>query len=99
MQTLTSNLLIVDLHCNKKRRHCQAAPPNLFLSLLSAEVPVQQALQSAAVTGFVLSHLMHGVMNGIQAQLLGLLGQLHLALAGAALGIHTGSQVLLGTLI
>ena len=35
-------------------------------------------------------------MDGVQAQLLGALGQIHLALGGAELGGHTGLQVGLG---
>ena len=46
-----------------------------------AEVALQQALESLAVAGFVPGHLVHGVMDGVQVQLLGLLGQLELAVA------------------
>ena len=46
-----------------------------------AEVALQQALESLAVTGLVASHLVHGVVDGVQVQLLGLLGQLELAVA------------------
>ena len=35
-------------------------------------------------------------MDGVQVQFLGLLGQVHLAGAGAALGVNTHLQVLLG---
>ena len=48
------------------------------------------------MSGLVLGHLMDGVVDGIQTQLLGALGQIHLAGAGAALGVHTHLQVLLG---
>ena len=39
---------------------------------------------------------MHGVVDGIQVQLLGLLSQIELALSSAVLGVHTHLQVLLG---
>ena len=46
--------------------------------------------------GFILRHLMHRIMDGVQIQLLSALGQRHLALGGATLGLHTHLQVLLG---
>ena len=46
-----------------------------------AEVALQQALESLAVARFVPGHLMHGVVDGIEVELLGLLGQLELAVA------------------
>ena len=46
-----------------------------------AEVALQQALESLAMAGLVAGHLVHGVMDGVQVQLLGLLGQLELAVA------------------
>ena len=45
-----------------------------FVSL--AEVALQQALEGLAMAGLVAGHLMHSVVDGVQAQLLGLLGQL-----------------------
>ena len=36
--------------------------------------------------GLVPGHLVDGVVDGVQAQLLGQLGKLHLALSGAELG-------------
>ena len=48
-----------------------------------AEVALQQAFESLAVAGFVAGHFMHGVMDGIQTQLLGLQGQFELAGGGA----------------
>ena len=38
------------------------------------EVTLQQALESLAVAGLVAGHLMYGVVDGVQVQLLGLLG-------------------------
>ena len=68
--------------------------PNMDFFL--AEVPLQQALEGLAVTGLVPGHLMHGVVDGVQVQLLGLLGQLELAGGGAVLGVNAHLQVLLG---
>jgi len=55
-----------------------------------AEVAVQQALKSLAVTGLVASHLMHGVVDGVQVVLLGQLSQLELA--GLKLGCSPGKS-------
>ena len=44
--------------------------------VLLPEIPLQQALEGFAVPGFVASHLMHGVVDGVQVQGLGLLGEL-----------------------
>ena len=60
------------------------------------EVPFQQALEGFAVAGFVAGHFMDRVMDGVQAELLGLLGQVGLALGGAILGFHADAQVFLG---
>ena len=53
----------------------------LFMRFQLAEVALQQALESLAVARFVPGHLMHGVVDGIEVELLGLLGQLELAVA------------------
>jgi hypothetical protein len=58
-----------------------------------AEVALQQALESLAVAGLVASHLVDGVVDGVQVQLLGLLGQVKLAGGGAVLGIDAQLQV------
>ena len=60
------------------------------------EVTLQQAGESLAVTGLVAGHLMDGVVDGVQVQGLGLLGQLELAGGSAVLGVHAHLQVLLG---
>ena len=67
----------------------------LAISLL-AEVAVQQTLEGLAVAGFVAGHFMDGVVDGVEVQLLGLLGQIHLAGTGTALGVNAHLQVLLG---
>ena len=46
--------------------------------------------------GLVAGHLVDGVVDGVQIQLLGLLGQLKLAQGSAVLGIDAHLQVLLG---
>ena len=61
-----------------------------------AEVTLQQTLESLTMTGLVTGHLVDGVVDGVQVQLLGLLGQVELALGRAALGLHPHFQVLLG---
>ena len=42
---------------------------------LHVEVALQQALEAAAMASLVLCHLVDGVMDGVQVQFLGLLGQ------------------------
>ena len=58
-----------------------------------AEVACQQALEGAAMAGFVTSHFMDCIVDGIQVQFLGALGQIDLALSGAELGGHAGLQI------
>lgn len=60
------------------------------------EVPLQQAFQGLAVTGLVASHFVDGVVDGVQAVLLGAGGQIELALGGAVLALNAPGQVLLG---
>ena len=52
------------------------------------EVTVQPAFQTAAVTGLVTSHLVDGVVDGIQAVLLCAGGQVELALGCAELAVR-----------
>ena len=54
---------------------------------LLAEVALQQAFESLAVSGFVAGHFMHRVVDGIQVQFLGQLRQLELA-GGRAVARH-----------
>ena len=63
---------------------------------LLPEIPLQQTLEGLAVAGFIAGHFMHGVVDGIQAELLGLLGQVGLALGGAVFSFHADAQVFLG---
>ena len=67
-----------------------------FIRFGLAEVTLQQTLQSLAVTGLVASHLVDGVVDGVQIQSLGLLGQLELAGGSTVLGLDAHLQVLLG---
>jgi hypothetical protein len=67
----------------------------LFLRFQLAKVPLQQALESLAVTGLVASHLMHGVVDGVQVVLLGQLSQLELA--GLKIGCFPGKSSETGT--
>ena len=52
-----------------------------MFSVRLAEVALQQALKGLAVAGLVAGHLVDGVVDGVQVELLGLLGQLKLAVA------------------
>ena len=54
---------------------------------LLAEVALQEAFKSLAMAGFVASHLVHGVVDGVQIQGLSQLGQLELA-GGRAVARH-----------
>ena len=62
--------------------HCLSGHPDLL------EVALQQALQSLAVTGLVTSHLVDGVVDGIQAVGLGALSQIKLAGGSAELAVR-----------
>ena len=48
------------------------------IALLLPEIPLEQASKRLAVTGLVAGHLMHGVVDGVQVQGLGALGQVGL---------------------
>ena len=60
-----------------------------------AEVALQETLKGLAVAGLVAGHLVHGVVDGVQVQLLGLLGQLELA--GLKIGCFPGKSSEMGT--
>ena len=60
------------------------------------EVSLQQTLQSLAVASFVASHLVDGVVDGVEVESLGFLGQLGLAGGGAVFGGNAHFEVLLG---
>ena len=53
------------------------------------EISLQQTLQSHAVAGLVTGHLVDGVVDGIQAVLLGADSQIELALGCAELAVNT----------
>ena len=63
---------------------------------LLLEVAVEESLESCAMTGFVLCHLMYGVVDGIQVQSLCLLGNLHLTCASTFFCQHALLHVGLG---
>ena len=83
------------------RGHFNKNPPDLTIRgilgtiRLLAEVAVQQASESLAVAGLVAGHLMDGVVDGVQVELLGLLGQLELA--GLKIGCFPGKSSETGT--
>ena len=55
----------------------------MFLIDLLAEVALQQAFKGFSMSGFVAGHFMHGVVDGVEVQLLCELGELGLAGGGA----------------
>ena len=55
----------------------------ILLDFLLVEVALQQAFERLAMAGFVTGHLMHGIMDSVQIQLLRPLGELELAGGGA----------------
>ena len=61
-----------------------------------SEVTLVESLESLTVASLVLGHLVNRVMDGIQVQGLGLLGNIHLAGASSAFGFHTLLEVGLG---
>ena len=62
---------------------------------LFAEIAVMEALEAAAVAGFVFAHLMYRVMDGVEVELLSERGEVFLASASAVLGIDAHLEVLL----
>ena len=83
---------------NKKRSRPKSAPLNvlILLAFVLLEVSVKEALEGSAVTGLVLCHLVDGVVDGVEVQLLCHLSQLELAFASAVLGGNASFEVLLG---
>ena len=67
----------------------------MFLRFQSAEVTLQQTFEGLAVAGLVAGHLVHGVVDGVQVELLGLLGQVKLA--GLKIGCFPGKSSETGT--
>ena len=60
-----------------------------------AKVALEQASESLAVASLVAGHLVHGVVDGIEASGLGALGKIGLAGGGAILGLNAHLEVLL----
>ena len=67
-------------------------PASPYICLLP-EIPLQQSLEALAVPGFVPTDFMHDVMDGVEVQRLGLLGQVGAALGGAVLGIRAEALI------
>ena len=67
----------------------------LIMDFQLAEVALQQALESLAMPRLVAGHLVDGVVDGVQVELLGLLGQLELA--GLKIGCFPGKSSETGT--
>ena len=64
----------------------------LFMRFGLAKVTLQQALESLAVTGLVAGHLVDGVVDGVEIELLGELGELEFCRCKIA-AISTGNRV------
>ena len=72
----------------KKRKHLAVLPLEnrlIFKGFILLEVALQQALEGAAMTGLVAGHLVHGVVDGVEAVLLRAQGEVKLAARGAEL--------------
>ena len=63
----------------------QKAP--VCLVFLFPEIPLEQTCEGFAVSGLVAGHFVDGVVDGVEAQLLGALGKGGLAGGGAVLGL------------
>ncbi len=64
--------------------------------LLVGEETLVETLEALAVAGFILGHFMHGVVDGVVAELLGAAGDAHLVFIGTGLGSHALLEVGLG---
>ena len=65
-----------------------------FLEL--TEISLQKACESSAVASLVLRHFMYGVVDSVEVVGLCHLRKIHLAGAGAVLGLYLHLEVLLG---
>ena len=76
----------------------QSSSPKVkeYKRFLLPEIPFQQPSERLSVPGFIPCHFMHGVMNSVQVQGLGALGQVGLAGGGAVFGFHAHFQVHFG---
>ena len=67
-----------------------------MILLLLAEVALEQAFKSLAVACLIAGHFVDSVVDGVEVQLLGQLGQLGLAGGRAVFGFDAHFEVLLG---
>ena len=67
-----------------------------FSSFGSAKVAVEQTFKSLSVASFVAGHFVHSVVDRVEVQFLRALGESHLALGRAVLGVYAHLEVLLG---
>ena len=73
-----------------------AHPQSSLQFELFLEITVEEAFEALAMTSLVLGHLVNGVVDGIPALGLGVLGNAELILAGTSLSIHALLEVGLG---
>ena len=67
-----------------------------FFAGFLPKVPLQQPSQCFAVSRFVSCHLVDGVMDRVEVELFGFLGQVRLAGGGAVFGFYAHFEVFLG---
>ena len=81
-------------HAKKRNRKNPVSLGNAYIFLL--EISFKQAFECNTVASLVTGHLVDGVVDGIQAVLLGADSQIELALGCAELAVNAPCQVLLG---
>lgn len=91
----------VNKFCEARKRPGPCGPGLIELEIMSqaaglGKVALQQALEGLAVTSLVASHLVDGVVDGIEVGSLGTLGEIGLTSGGAILGLNAHLEVLLG---
>ena len=91
----------VNKFCEARKRPGPCGPGLIELEIMSqaaglGKVALQQALEGLAVTSLVASHLVDGVVDGIEVGSLGTLGEISLTGGGAILGLNAHLEVLLG---
>ena len=68
----------------------------IYEIFLFAEISLEQSGESLAMTGFVTSHLMNGVMNSVEVESLCALCKVGLSCGCSVLGFNAHFKILLG---